>query len=560
VFLANLLSGRSRPSRTTTGPSAASGWWQPFIDAGLLGVETDSGQQVGPETSLNYHAWFRAMSLIAQKVASVPKHLLRRSADGEGKDRARDHVVYKLVHERANEEQTAFQFWLQMGGHVPSRGNGYAAIYRVKGVPVELIPMDPDRTYPVRRDGELWYVTFPFGHQGEGLRLRPVEVLHFRGWGYDGLVGYPVWSVAKEEIGLGRAERKLSATRFKNNARPSMVLQTDMRMDPKARERLRNEWEQMHRGVDNAWRTAILDNGLKATPVSLSAEQLGQTEGAQMSLTAISNYTGVPVSKLGGSGKSYASQEQEDRAFVNDGLDFWLNVFEDETGAKLLTDPEREQGYEVKGNREALLRPDTRTKFEVLRIATAGKPIMTQNESRRMIDLPPVDEEGADELGTPLNMGTGGIDNNPRDFNDPDPGRPDGAEDEEQREVRNAAATAVLHASRKLVKRVAFHANRLASKPGEFLAMVDGLKADHGKVFDEEMTPAEQAARAVSFQFAGPVGWAGAKLLDTIHAELSALAQTATAKDLAPKVAALTADQEKRLPRFMLDLMLGESR
>jgi HK97 family phage portal protein len=200
--------------------------------------------------------------------------------------------------------------------------------------------MDPDRTYPVRKDGELWYVVFPFGAEAgsKGIRLRAAEVLHFRGFGFDGVQGYPVWSKASEEIGLARGNSKLQGARYKNSGRPAMVLQTDAKLDDKAKVRLREEWERMHVGLDNAGRTAVLDNGLKAAPVSMTAEDLEQAGAAQMSITAISNYTGVPASKLGASGRSYASQEQEDTAFVADGLDFYLNLFEDETGAKLLTD------------------------------------------------------------------------------------------------------------------------------------------------------------------------------------------------------------------------------
>jgi HK97 family phage portal protein len=397
------------------------------VDAGLVKLAGDTDPATA-EGALAYHAWYRAISLIAQKVAAVPKHLYRRAGTppDEGKERARDHAVYKLVHERANAEQTAFQFWLQMAGHVPSRGNAYAAIFTVGGKPAELIPMNPDRTYPVRKDGELWYVAYPFGAEPEsqGIRLRSNEVLHFRGFGCDGLVGYPVWAKAAEEVGLAKSQRKLEAARYKNSGRPAMLLQTDAKLDDKAKDRLREDWERMHVGLDNAWRTAILDNGLKANPVSMTAEDLEQAGALQMSLVAISNYTGVPPSKLGASGRNYASQEQEDSAFVSDGLDFYLNVFEDESGAKLLTDEERAQGYEVKASRESLLRPAVKDKFETLRVATAGKPIMTQNEARRQIDLPPSPEPDANKLGTPLNMGQGGIDNTPDDNADPDPGRP----------------------------------------------------------------------------------------------------------------------------------------
>lgn len=556
-----------RPQQSPTGransPSAAaSGWWQPFVDAGLVSVGTDT-DPLSAEGALAYHAWYRAISLIAQKCAAVPKHLYRRTetAAGEGKERARDHGVYRLVHERANEEQTAFQFWLQMAGHVPSRGNAYAAIWRVGGAVSELIPMDPDRTYPVRRDGELWYVVYPYGAEpgSKGIRLRSREVLHFRGFGTDGLTGYPVWAKAAEEIGLARSQRKLEASRNKNSGRPAMLLQTDAKLDDKVKIRLREDWERMHVGLDNAGRTAILDNGLKATSVSLSAEELGAAGATQMSITAISNYTGVPGSKLGATGRNYASQEQEDNAFVADGLDFYLNVFEDETSAKLLNDIERSQGYEVKANREALLRPSIKDKFEVLRIATAGKPVMTQNEARKQIDLPPSEEADADKLLTPLNMGQGGKANSPIDNADPGPGRPEGgtaAKVPTPNPALTGARAVIEHATLKLTRRIAFHANRLSARPADFIAWLDKVQVEHADVFRDELAPCAALAASLVPDVATRDGCAGFAL-EWIHGRYADLAGRTNAKSLPAAVAKEALEQERFVPQTVAGRMLG---
>lgn len=566
-MLLNRLLNQPRPSaiRARSSPAAAgaTGWWQPFAQAGLVNLEDDTDPHTA-EGALAYHAWYRAISLIAQKVAAVPKHLYRRTetAGGEGKERARGHPVYDLVNGRANAEQTAFQFWLQMAGHVPSRGNAYAAIWREGGRVTELLPMDPDRTHPVRKGGALWYVVFPFGAEpgAQGIRLRPDEVLHFRGFGNDGLAGYPVWAKAAQEIGLAKGQRKLEASRYKNSGRPSMLLMTDAKLEDKVKTRLREDWERMHVGLDNAGRTAILDNGLKAQAVSLSAEELGAAGAMQMSLVAISNFTGVPPSKLGASGRNYASQEQEDTAFVADGLDFYLNLFEDETTVKLLTSEERVQGYEVKANREALLRPSIKDKFDVLRIATAGKPVMTQNEARKQLDLPPSEEEDADLLLTPLNMGQGGKANTPNDSAGPGPGRPERSDAAAQKPrsdpaVRAAAETALRTSAKKLVKRVAFHAARAAKDGAKFMAFLETIRL-HAEVFRAEMLAGEETATAANGNGRSLQGQAAEWLLATIGSEYSTVANEATPKTLAAAVAALVADQEVRLPKETVHIFL----
>lgn len=395
-------------------------------------LETETGEPVSAESAYWYHAWYRAICLIAQKCAAVPRYLYAPSTSRPG-GRARDetHPAYPLVAIQSNEEQTAFQFWLQMAGHVASRGNGYAWIWREStvGPASELIPLDPDRTHAIRENGKLLYVCFPFGESGNGYKELASNILHFKGFGFDGLTGYPVWYIAAQEIGLARAERKLAASRFRNSGRPSMIIESARTLAVAVKNRIRDEWNKMYEGLSNAGKAAILDGGLKAVPISMTSEELGQAGAAAMSVQAISNYTGVPVSKLGG-GKGFGSQEQEDRAFVNDGLSFFLNVLDDEATAKLIARIERDRGYSVRSNLEALMRPDLTTKYNSLRTGTAGRPFIKPNEAREMLDLPPDNDPNSDKLLVPLNMGQGGPDNDPLNVSDPGPGKP--SEDDSQ--------------------------------------------------------------------------------------------------------------------------------
>lgn len=558
MFLHRLLRTRTTPRSEPAAAAGGAGWWQPFLTAGYA-REAGETEPTTPEESLCYHAWYRAISLIASKCASVPRHLL--APDGAGKRRDLTHPVYSTVNGRVNEEQTAFQFWLQMGGHVPSRGNGYAAIYRDRDN-TELLPLDPDWTYPMRKDGVLWYVAFPFGYEGDGIRILPRDILHFRGFGFDGLVGYPVWKKAAEEVGLGRAQRRLEKSRYANDGRPSLMLMTEQRLDDKARNRLMEDWTKMHVGVDKRFRTAILDAGLKAEPVSMDAEELGQDGALQMSLVAIANYTGVPPSKLGAN-KTYASQEQEDGAFVSDCLDFWLSVFDDESSAKLLTDQERKDGYEVKANREALMRATRKDKFETLLKATAGKPFMTQNEARRQIDLPASPEEDADKLLVPLNMGQGGFDNQPDNPADPGPGRPTDTSRSAytpSAAVRRGVRRVIEYTAARLVRRAAAQANRAAAKPEEFLAWVDSFRQKEAAAFAGELHEVRNLAAATKPSIiTAPTDGVAAFLLDGIHGRYDRLAQSTSANKLAEAVAVEARHQEGALPAAIANFLLGET-
>lgn len=532
--------------------------------------ETETGEPVTAEAALGYHPWYRAISLLAQKAAAVPKYLYSQAKRGKRTilQEVPDHTVFDLIKRRVNSEQTAFHFWLQMTGHVASRGNGYAVIYResLTNRIEEIIPLDPDRTHPFRKGSELWYVCFPFGESGNGFRFRANEVLHFRGFGFDGLIGYPLWEIAANELGLGRAQRKLEGQRYRNSGRPSMILETDMKLKPDTKDRILSQWGKMYVGLDNAGKTAILDHGIKAKPISMTAEELTQTGAVQMSLAAISNYTGVPVSKLGGL-KSAASSESEDRAFISDGLDFYLNLEDDEVTAKLLSQDEQKGGMVVISNREALLRPEFKTKYEILRIATAGRPIMTPNEAREEIDLPPSEEPDADKLLVPLNMGKGGKANDPVNPADDGPGRPEG-EDSERAEgedvedtvlaqAREAARFAMAHATTRMVKRIGQDAVRAAKGVSSFIAFVDSIRTN-ARVFRSEFAPSERMTAAISPDGKPNQGDAAGYLLEVLIQEWSALAEHSKEKALASDVEALASDQLVRLPQDVLSIFFQE--
>ena len=112
-----------------------------------------------------------------------------------------------------NPETTAFTWFQAMQAHAISHGNAYSYIFRNGDAsPREFRLLVPDKTWPVRVNGQLRYVTsVDSSHQGatEELRiLRPEDVIHIKGLGFDGLVGYTVIELAAETIGLGLALAK----------------------------------------------------------------------------------------------------------------------------------------------------------------------------------------------------------------------------------------------------------------------------------------------------------------------------------------------------------------
>src|SRR5699024_10572329 len=110
---------------------------------------------------------------------------------------ALDHSLYLLLHDEPNPEMSSFVFRETLMTHLLLWGNAYAQIIRNgKNEVVALYPLMPNKM-TVDRDtnGHLYY-SYNRGND-EAIRdkqstviLRPSDVIHIPGLGFDGMVVY----------------------------------------------------------------------------------------------------------------------------------------------------------------------------------------------------------------------------------------------------------------------------------------------------------------------------------------------------------------------------------
>lgn len=496
-----------------------------------LGAEpSSSGIRINSEKALTYSPWWRGINLVAGSVAKLPCNTYRRVGDkaGAGKELDLEHPSYFLLRRKANDYQTSFQLKQQLTGHALSEGNGYAFIDRDgAGRPVALLPMDPHTVAPVRENGTLLYVV----EAGtEKRKLSRDSVLHVKGFGYDGICGFSVVVKARDDLGLGVGARTYESTYLKNNARPSVVLEHPGRMDPKQVGELRDSWNSMHQGLENAHKTAILQNGLKANVISFSAKDSQLLETRQFTIRDIANWIGVPPHKIGDTTRGgYNSLESENQAWLDDSLDYWLCGWEEECWDKLLTEEEkRSESHVIEFYRKALLRGDMTARSNYNRTALAGAPWQTVNEVREEEGRNPI--EGGDEIVNPLNMAK----DRPPDEPPAAPGRkstapPDDGDEDADARFASAHKRIVADAVRRMTFRVVASAQRAAKDAKAFMAWLDAIADEHGPAFGDALGPASEI---VGVDLAA---W----LMGTIRKRLDVIADQSTPKSLAGDVATL---------------------
>lgn len=358
----------------------------------------ESGVTVTEFTALNNSAVWSAVRVISEGVASLPLILYRK--DGDGRRRAKDHPLYHVLQDMPSEDVPALAFREAMMAHALLWGNAYAEVERnLSGNVTSLHILRPDWMRPRRDDaGNLVY---EYRHPSQGVSEHyPRDIFHLRGLGFDGLLGYSVVKVAKESLGLGQAAERFGAKLFGSGARPSGVLEHPGTLSDDAARRLKNDFERSHASIENAHRIAVLEEGMKWTPLSIPPEEAQFLQTREFQIAEIARWFNLPLSKLRVAGSSYASLEAENLVFLTETLRPWLIRWEQEIWAKLLQPWERDC-YHAEHHVDALLRADQASRYNAYAVGR-NWGWLSVNQIRAMEGMDPI--AGGDEYLQPLNM------------------------------------------------------------------------------------------------------------------------------------------------------------
>ena len=258
-------------------------------------------------------------------------------------------------------------------------GNGYDWILRNPrtGRIEELIPVPGNLVEPWRDlGGRVWYtVTHPW--TGEPMVLPNEDICHYKAATRDGLKGVATLRRASETIASARAQQQYERSFYESGGQPSGVLQTDSDLNGyakgpdgkvlkredgtavKLKDQLRSEWEKVHAGPSNSHRLAILDLGLKYTPIAATNADAQFIESKEVSIRDIARYFGVPLYKLQEGKQAYGSNEQNSIEYVVGTLHPIVTQYEEEMTWKLLLESQVDAGLEIRINMMAELRGDT---------------------------------------------------------------------------------------------------------------------------------------------------------------------------------------------------------
>ena len=361
---------------------------------------TTAGKTVTERSAMQMTAVYSCVRILSEAVAGLPLHMYKYTSDG-GKEKAVEHPLYRLLHDEPNPEMSSFVFRETLMTHLLLWGNAYAQIIRNgKGEVIGLYPLMPNKM-TVDRDtsGKLYYSYQRSNEEaiqskGSKVILKPSDVLHIPGLGFDGLVGYSPIAMAKNAIGMAIACEEYGAKFFSNGAAPGGVLEHPGTIkDP---QRIRDSWQSTFGGSGNANKIAVLEEGMKFTPIGIAPEQAQFLETRKFQIDEIARIFRVPPHMVGDLDKSsFSNIEQQSLEFVKYTLDPWVVRWEQSIARSLLT-PEEKKTYFAKFNLDGLLRGDYQSRMQGYAIGRQNG-WMSANDIRELENLDRIPaEEGGD--------------------------------------------------------------------------------------------------------------------------------------------------------------------
>jgi len=352
------------------------------------------------EQSLAVSAFHACVRVIAEGVAGLPMKLMKKNDDGSVPDE--NNPLYNVLANRFNEYQSSWDARCQMAMHCCTYGNSYAVKeYDGSGNVKAIWPLHPALvSVQMLKNNRLAYDYMTHPGQ-EGVRYSQDDIIHVRYLSDNGYTGVVPAHLMQTCIAAARQIDLYVNNFFANEAKPAVVLTTSQPIPQEAADKMRRQWESMHKGASNAGRTAVLPNGVAVAPIAAQTNESSQLVELRTLLTQqIARAMRVPNSLIGEDSRStYSNAEQAQLNWLSGGLSAWVERFESAFNMGLLRGkPKKFIQLDVRG----VMRGDSQARASFYSsLFSVGA--LSPADIRKLEDLPPVDQEGMDKYYLPTN-------------------------------------------------------------------------------------------------------------------------------------------------------------
>lgn len=382
-----------------------------YIDDWLKGIErgisTATGIRVTVPDALTSPGIAANIQVQSEDLAKVPLDLKRRTT--EGFEPATEHPLYALLKFGPAPWLSPYRWRKALLHGAMAYGNHYSRVWRGESGFIDRVTPIQQGRCGVRwsEDGEPFFdVSLGTGIE-RGLSWQDVIHVAYRdsndGADNGGILGVSPIMQNKETVALMLAVERFAALFFANGAQPSMILEYDKKLpNDEVAQRIRAGIERVYGGLDNKWKVAILELGMKMKEVSFDPAKTQLTETRKAGAEIACTMYRTPPHKIGLLERATNNNiEHQSIDYVTGPISAQAKSVESALMIACLTPAER-QIYKIEHNLEGLMRGDILSRYRAYAIGrqwgwlSVNKVLERENENT-------IGPKG-DEYLTPLNM------------------------------------------------------------------------------------------------------------------------------------------------------------
>jgi HK97 family phage portal protein len=321
---------------------------------------TGATSHINYKKSLGLSAVYNAVEQISNDIAKIPFSV--NCKKGNNRESQPSHPAQRLISYEPNSLMTTFIFRKTMVISVLLKGNALAKIEHDSiGKPIETNYINWDLVRDIRiKDGQLVYDV-----QGYAQPLLASEVLHFKQFSHNGIVGISCISYAAQQLNMAIDVQTYSATNFENKGVRQGVVETDKVISKDTSKLAIATAIQGAFSQKDATRVAVLDEGMKWKAITVTPQEAQIIETGRFNIEEIARMFNIAPHKIKSLQQSTNNNiEQQTLDHASDTIQPYITNFEQEYAKKLFTSKEREAGFYIRGNMNVLLRADIKSRGE----------------------------------------------------------------------------------------------------------------------------------------------------------------------------------------------------
>ena len=350
-------------------------------------------------TGENSATYYACMDIRCKAAAKIPIKVLQQGEHGT--ILRADHAVYRMLHDRPNQLCTAYDFKFATEFQRLEYGNAYwLPVYNLAGRLAQIQLLDSQKvTIQINSALEPWqpgYLLYYYSGPSGMRILTPDEILHFRNYSKDGIHGRSVRQQIMDVIQAEESGQNLLKSKYESGLIDPLIVEADVDLSDKKRKQAVIKKFSGVRGAEHAGEIIPIPPDFKVQQLSTKLVDSQFFEMQGLTTKRIANGFGVPGFMLNDlDGATYSNIQQQNARFYSDTMQSTFTQYEGEMDAKLFTASERRAGIFAQYNVDAMLRSDTKSRYDAYSVAISAG-FMKISEVREKENLPFV--EGTDQL------------------------------------------------------------------------------------------------------------------------------------------------------------------